>query len=823
MLASGAQAQDSGAGSAAGEARSGIEDIIVTATRQATNLQDTPIAITAVTSDALEEQGLKSVADLSAVVPNAQFRRVQGAFGPGVTTFIRGIGTGDTSLGGEAFVAYYIDDVYYPILLGSNFDLLDVDHVEVLRGPQGTLFGRNSLAGAVNIVSKQPKLGETSGYGEVTVGELDRRDFRLGFNLPVGETAAVMVSAMSRKRTGYMRLLDFTCEMNRRGTPALAGKFPLYDQQLSATPNFTPGDCTIGHLGGDDTRAVRGAVMWQPTPDIKLTLSGDYIWDDSENPADYTVDIVPSNVNANIVSQASYWGLTYDKRFVTGDPFTSYATYVDRIQAGNTVPGSTFYNGLGTRGGLIMDPITHLTNWGMSGKLVWSITPDIDLTIVAGHREMNENHSFDNDGGPLVIEHVMSAIGQKWDNAEVRLSGKSDLVDWVVGAFYFDAFGYFHATNYSPTNASVKTLVTTFEPNSKAVFANATVRPFGERFGVVLGARYSKDHKFVDYTNITDVGPHPNAGDTIFQIDPSQEKFSWKLGLNYALNPDVLLYASAATGNSLPGYNARPLQPTQVQQFDGNDDIAYELGAKLDLFDRRVRLNLVGFYTDFNNRPTGVGGAEALIDVNSPTGALAKGDQQLEPLPGGPAGSTRCSTTRVPANTGIVCLGRTFYVNQPASVRGLEAEYTINPVDRLTIGGSVGWSKFKSPEIAARTVNRRQNYPFWTANAGISYEIPADFVGGTITPRLDWSYQSSEVVSGTSTKYNSLNGPRSIFNTRISYANDDRDITVSFGVTNLFNKFYYLNFFDYQGLGRANTQAQPGMPRQWYLTVGKKF
>src|SRR5699024_5544308 len=108
------------------EGQNFLEDIVVTATRQATNLQDTPIAITS-------------------VVPNAQFRRVQGAFGPGVSAFIRGIGSGDTGLAGETAVAFYVDDVYYPVLLGANFDLLNVDHIEVLRGPQGTLFGRNSL------------------------------------------------------------------------------------------------------------------------------------------------------------------------------------------------------------------------------------------------------------------------------------------------------------------------------------------------------------------------------------------------------------------------------------------------------------------------------------------------------------------------------------------------------------------------------------------------------------------------------------------------------------------------------------------------------
>jgi iron complex outermembrane receptor protein len=806
---------------AGGPAQPGIQDIVVTATRQATNLQDTPIAITAVTAEALEVQGLRNVADLSAVVPNAQFRRVQGAFGPGVTTFIRGIGTGDTSLGGEAAVAYYIDDVYYPILLGSNFDLLDIDHIEVLRGPQGTLFGRNSLAGAVNIVSKQPRLGETSGYAEVTAGSFDRRDLRAGINVPLGDTAALMISGLSRKRTGYMKMLDFRCEMERRGTPALAGNFPYFDQQLSATPNFKPKNCVIGHLGGDDVRALRGSIQWEPTSDITLTLSGDHIWDDSENPADSTVDLIPANVTANIATQAAYWGLTYDTRFLTGDPFTTYASYVDRIQPGQVIPGNTFYNGRLTRGGLIMDPVTHLKNWGLSAKLVWSLSDDIDLTIVAGHRDMQEDHSFDTDSSPLAIEHVQSDIGNKYDNLEVRLSGTSDLVDWVVGAFYFDAFGYFHATNYSPVAASVKTLVTTYEPNSKAAFANATVRPFGERLGIVLGARYSKDHKFVDYSNLTDVPPHPNPGDTIFQVDPKQEVFSWKLGANYQIGNEALLYASAATGNSLPGYNARPLQASQVAQYDGNDSIAYEVGAKLDLLDRRVRLNLAGFYTDFKNRPTGIGGAEALIDAN--TGLPAIGSQALVPLPGGPAGSTRCAPTTVAPGTGIVCLGRTYYVNQPATIWGFEAEYTLNPLDPLTINGSVGYSKFDSYDIDARLVNRRQNYPFWTANAGIQYEIPVNALQGTITPRLDWSFQSSEVVSGTSTKYNELNEARSIFNTRVTYDNEEYDFSLAAGVTNLFDKFYYWNFFDYQGLGRPNTQAQPGQPRQWYLTLSKQF
>jgi iron complex outermembrane receptor protein len=810
----------------ADRAARGIQDIVVTATRQATNLQDTPIAITAVTSQELDDRGVKSVADLTSVVPNAQFRRVQGAFGPGVTTFIRGIGTTDTSLGGEAAVAYYIDDIYYPILLGSNFDLLDIAHIEVLRGPQGTLFGRNSLAGAVNIVSKQPNPDHASAYAELTLGGFDRTDVRAGFNVPLGDTAAIMISAMSKKRTGYQKQLDFACEMTRRGTPALAGSFPMYNEQLSRTPNFSPDDCVIGHLGGEDVRAARGSLLWEAAPNVKLTLNADHIWDNSPNPANTTVDINPSLANANLRGQGTYFGIAYDQRLMTGDPFTSYASYRDRISSGTVLPGSTFYTGLKGRGGSQMESAGELRNWGVSGKLVWGFTDEIDVTAIVGYRKMDEHHAFDNDNGPLTREQVASEIGEKYTTAELRLSGQMDMIDWVVGAFYFDAYGYFHATNYSQVNATLKTLVTTYEPNSKAFYGNATIRPFGERLGIVLGARYSWDHKFVDYSNLTDTGPHPNPGDLTFQVDPTQQKFSWKLGLNYQLGNTTLVYASAATGNSLPGYNARPLQPSQVAQFDGNDDIAYEIGAKLDLFDRKLRLNIAAFYTDFNNRPTGVGGAEALIDTA--TGRNAVGNQVLIPLEGGPAGSTRCRTTvqtpaEAAAGPGISCINRNYYVNQPATVRGFEVEYTIAPTDGLMINGAVGWSKFLSPEIKARTVNRRQGNPFWTANAGIQYRIPADMLTGSITPRLDWSYESSQVISGTSTKYNYLNKARSVFNARLTYENEPYDFTVAVGATNLFNKFYYLNWFDYQANGSPETVAQPAAPRQWFVNFAKKF
>jgi iron complex outermembrane receptor protein len=809
-----------------GKDSNGIAEIVVSATRQATNLQDTPIAITAVTSEALEARGITTMGELTSVVPNAQFRRVQGAFGPGISAYIRGIGSTDTGLGAENPVAFYVDDVYYPVLLGANFDLLDIDHIEVLRGPQGTLFGRNTLAGAINVVARQPQLNDVSAYADVTAGSFNRIDLRAGFNLPLGNTAALLVSGLSKKQTGYQKELDFTCEMNRRGTPQLAGSFPV-TSPLQGSFSNSSGNCVIGHYGGTDVRGARGSLMWEPNSDVKFTVTGDYLRDLSENPADYLIDIDPTRANANMRSQAAYFGVVIDDRFSTGDPYSTYVTYTDRIAPCTVIPGNTYYNGSTspitgecTRGGYVIPNHNDFTNWGVSGKFNWNLGSDIELTGVVAHRKTDETHTFDTDGMPLVVEHVMNHLIQSYNHAELRLSGKSDFIDWVGGLFYFKAKGEQFASLIQGSSGLQRSLHTFYTPTSKAVFANATVRPFGPRFGIVLGGRYADDKKVVNFSNVSDLSPAVTSSDIKFTVVPKQTKFSWKAGLNYQPNDNLLFYGSASTGYTLPGYNPRPLQFTQVAQFDGNEDVAYELGAKLDLFDRRLRMNLAGFYTDFNNRPTGIGGAEALLNDQ---GQPQVGDQQLIPLPGGPPGSTRCDTTRVAPGTGIVCLGRTYYRNQPASIRGFEAELTANPIDGLLINGSLGWSKLKAPDIAARTVNRRQNNPFWTASAGVQYTYEAESFAGSLTPRIDMTYESSQIVSGSSTKYNSLMPGKALFNGRLTYANTDYDFSVALGVTNLFNKFYYINVFDYQFLGYPQSDAQPAAPREWSLTVSKRF
>lgn len=812
-------------------AASGFDEIIVTATRQPTNVQDTPLAITAVASEALASRGIDSAAEISQIVPNATFARAQGAFGPGVTTYIRGIGSRDTSLAGEAAVAFYIDDIYYPLLLGANFDLLDLDHVEVLRGPQGTLFGRNALAGGVVLVSRQPSLTESSGFASATVGANQRRDFRAGFNLPlVQDMVGLSVSMLSKQRNGFVDRIDFRCQMEANGTPALAGRIPYQSALLANGPNNRPSDCRVGTLGGEDTRAIRGSLLIAPSDGIRLTLTSDYIRDQSENVADTLVRTNATRAAARTswAGQPALLGVAYDDRFLTGDRYSTYASYCDPIGQGTVIASSTFFSGNPNHGGVCFSPKVDVTNWGVSAKLAVDLTSQIEFTGIVGYRNFSDTHAFDTDGSPLVQEHTLATITTEYFNAEARLSGRSDLIDWVAGAFYFEANGRNRAVTYSPWNGFLKYQNTTYEPKSEAVFANATIRPI-DRLSVVVGGRYSTDSKLVHYSNLDDRDPgNPLFSQNLaFTVRPRESRIDWKVGLTYEVNDATIAYLSVATGSQAPGFNGRPLQPTQTGQFPGDRTRAYEAGIKTDILDNRLRLNAVAFYTDYRTRIFGVSGQEGQLAAG---GGLVRGTQVVIPDTANGQGVTTCraqTTTEAQAGPGVQCIGRTFFINLPGSAKGFEIELEAQPVDGLMINASLGYSRFTSPELNApgRITNRLTaigiGIPEWTGSAGIEYEIPVAALGGTLTPRVDLFYTGSIPFDAVDPFF--LQGAYATVNARLTYELEAEDLSVALGATNLTNNFHYNNFFNYNSIGFASTQAQPAAPREWYLSVTKRF
>ncbi len=198
-----------------------------------------------------------NVSDLGATIPNAFIRQQNSNFGPTQTIGMRGVIQTDFTYAFEPAVGIYIDDIYHGTLTGSTMDLLDLERVEVLRGPQGTLFGINTMGGAVRLISKKPQ-GDGSGYVDATYGSRSRIDVKAvgDFSL-IDDKLFARVSGISRRQDGYGQHLDFTCEMIRRGTPQLAG---LGDGLgAGATPTSA--------AGGGRGRQRRGQQLLVPADD----------------------------------------------------------------------------------------------------------------------------------------------------------------------------------------------------------------------------------------------------------------------------------------------------------------------------------------------------------------------------------------------------------------------------------------------------------------------------------------------------------------------------------------------------------------------------
>ena len=852
---------------------SGTTDIIVTGTKIATNVQDVPIAITAVTAEALEDRQVNQFADLGSIVPNATFQKSGAIYGAGVSVTIRGIGLVDTQFSQEPAVAYYIDDIYYPFLFGSNFDLLDLDHVEVLRGPQGTLFGRNAISGAVNLVSRKASFDDLSAYVDMKVGSRNRTDVRAGVNLPITENMAVNVSMVSKRQRGYMKILDFSCQMHKNGTPELAGTFPFSSSKTSYAGGVqNPKSCVMDHAGGEDVRAARATLRWEPASNIELNVTGDYSYANNEGAADkvtdinmqltaghlrgldslgapygaYTGQIVNSGpgVNKNLITLFDRYSVPgtpfrFDERFLTDSIYTTYETNCDPLPSAFTIPGNTYYNGSIYRGGNCWGRRVPVENWGLNGKLRIGITSEIEAMAIVGMRRIHTRFGANYDGTPLADAYIYHEDDMRYWTGEFRLTGQHGWVDWTAGLFYYDG----KATERGqPQNTAAGTQQfhdVFYYPNAKAGYLNVTFRPyelFGFAEGLSLngGLRRSSDKKFVDYTAQFDATPPgqiqfvPSSSSTYFQLPIKNTRWDWKLGADYKITDDIMIYGSASTGYRLPGFNTRIFQAGQIEQQFPTSLISYEVGFKADLFDRRLRLNGDAFWMDYSMRNGSFSGREPRYDPSSTALVIKPGQETL--IPDGPIGTawegqfTNCrpynaATDGAPngSTVGIECIGRSW--NYPIKggdpIKGFELEATVEPIDFLVANFSVGYTDRGS------TAGRPLTFPDWTLNGGIQYKADIPAISGTLTPRLDWFWTGRIAYS---TNYPEFDTPaRSVFNARLTYQNEKDNFEIATGVTNLFGKKYFIQRTIFTRLGLSVDLAQPGEPRSWYLSFSKRF
>jgi len=762
-----------------------LEEVIVTAQYREQNLQETPLAITAMTADDLEVRGMTSTFEVAYNIPNASFRRTQGAFGNTMSAYIRGIGQNDFNFAFEPGVGIYIDDVYFPTTMGSMMDLMDLERVEVLRGPQGTLFGRGSIGGAIRLVSKKPQ-GDNTGSIRATGGSFNRVDLRASYDFAITDDLFARVAAISKSRDGYQDRIDFAC-----AHPNAAGN--LQPRNLNRNNN-----CKLGTNGGEDVQGLRGSVRWVPNDDLDVTVTADYTNDSSEAPANTLLgtNVLPPYTAYDAQIARGIYGVNYDNRFVPKDPFISYATFDDPLVGLNFTPQST------------------MESWGVSGKIEWKFAEDMGLDVIISDRHYYGKFSNDHDVSPLNIQMVDGIQDYESFTAEARLNGSyfNDKLEYTLGYFHFD--GHVDSTQTVSFPGLTTAIFAAFAPyptvgngvlvlsnniwdtGSDAFFGHG-VYDITDKLSLTAGFRWSDDSKAAQFDN------------SIVQatLDSSEDRWDYKVGLDYQLTDDIMLYASTATGYRPQAVNPRPFQVTQFLPVNGEEAESYDFGIKGDFFDNRVRMNVAGFYIDYSQRIVAQGGTECLL------------------IPG----TTTYNT--VPANTpgavtdslGNICLATTSltrYVNEPGEILGVELEGQWDPTDALSFTGQFGMIDWSSNDV----VNPISNAPVyvpelnWSISAAYEYAVQG---GSTLTPRIDVVGQS-DICTNSNTATSCSDGYE-LVNMRVEWASPSRSWTAAVGVTNLTDEIYYLNKFDLQAFGQPTLEGQPGHPREWYFTVSRFF
>ena len=742
-------------------------EIVVTAQFRQQNLQDTPIAITAVNSAMLEARSQTDLAQVASQAPNVTLRPLGGSFGPALGASIRGIGQFDFDPAVEPGVGIYIHDVYYSSLTGAQFELLDLDRIEILRGPQGTLAGKNSIGGSIRLISKKPT-GDSGGYISATYGSRNRLDLRASDDFTLVKDKLFMrLSGVAHRQDGYVKVLDFQCA-NPSSTPRLP-------------TNTSNKNCVIGHEGGKNNQAVRGVLRFVASDALEFTAIGDYTHDDSEGPA---VTLLATSNIPNLD-----FGVPYDNRFIPSSRYVSYATFNIR---GGQFPGY---------GDFSAENRSRYGGWGGSFTADWKLGDNLALKSITGVRKFHTHFSGDPDVSPLSLILSDERLRARQTSQELRLTGQAldELLDFTVGGYYFDSrirysnredFPYIGVPGYDFLGDDP------VDDTTEAVFGHVELHP-ARAMTITGGIRYTHDKKTYNYTRTNPDGSFNPAVGALNGLAGTYRgsRVDYRVGVDYHLTDDIMAYVQRSTGFKGGGVNPRPYIPSQVQSFNAEQVTANEVGLKTELFDRKMRFNVSAFY----NRYTDI----QITLLTCP---------QYNP-PGFPA-NFPCA---IPANAGN------------ATIKGVEMETDAHPVRGLLIDGSASYINTSNTYIdplaggptqpsGPQPGDRIANTPTWKLSGGIQYEIPLD-EHGSLTPRFDAAYQSHEFTGSTGNGSRSRIDGYTLLNARLTYRTPSKAWEASLEVVNLTNKFYYVTKVD----PRSFLWAQPSEPRTWALTLKRNL
>jgi len=821
-----------------------LEEIIVTAEFREASVQDTPIAITAVNAEMLDARSQTNLAQITAQTPNVSLRPAGSSFGSALVAFIRGIGQTDFNPSVEPGVAIYVDDVYYSTITGNLLDLLDLDRVEVLRGPQGTLAGRNAIGGAIKLFTRKAD-GADDINVSVTKGTFDRTDLKAagGFTL-VEDKLYARIAGVSRSSDGYVTRLDYACA-NGLPPPGQPGGLPTYAQTFG---------CELGTEGGQSYTSGRLSLRWAASDNVDINFATSIVNDDSESqpgvliaakdhagsnfpwlaPNGPAVPPFASGVPNNPAFDPNAGGTVpiffdnngngtyepavdvgYDNRFATGGTYTNYATY---INDGLSTPSPLFQGGTNANTDLykpyVIEPVNKLDAWDYSLNLDWQISDNVSLLWVTSHREYENAFAEDTDGSPLAAQQLLQVMNHEQTTQELRFSVTAgERVDLTFGAFYLDqetnedarvdlpyvGFDFIHGPDLVPSE-------------NKAIYAQAAIQ-LTDRLDLSLGLRRSEDEKSYTFRrrnpDLSPVQPcavHPGLGFPnpwfwessnpancgVFGLDLlsvaySSENTDWRVALSADIGDSSMFYVQAATGYKAGGNNARPFFPSQLNAFQPETLDSFEVGFKTTL-GGNVRLNAALFSNDY-------------ADIQLPTTVCTWAP---------PGQQTPCASQN---NVG------------DADVWGVEFETEWHPTDSLMIDATFSTLDFEYKSIipGATAVTLGMITPY-TPETKVSVGLQNRFTlggGSTLTPRIDASF-TDEVFS------NAVNAPTNfiedytVVNARLTWESAEETWEVALESTNLTDEYYYVTIFDLWGPA-GYIHGQPSRPREWALTVRRSF
>jgi iron complex outermembrane receptor protein len=679
-------------------------DITVTATRTTSTVQKVSVAVTAVGADTIAKQGITNVKDLSQIAPNVQIRTVSGG-SAGITPFIRGGGVTDgANVTSEPEVGIYIDDVYQPRAAASFIDLLDIERIEILRGPQGTLYGRNSSAGALKIVSRMPSA--TPGLKvELGTGSWAERSVKLVGNAPI--------SADGKWRAGLSGLY--------RGRD---GGFQY--------------NATLGKkVGGEDYFGLKGDLAYVGAG-LTARLSGFYSKLDGDGL--YPVALNPT-----------YTGTGYTSVQPTSG---SYRTVLS--------PSQSF---------------TKVVQYGANLNIAADIGDHTKLTSISSWSHLRDNWAQDFSGGVpwsalgsslpgyVALFDRTSGLHDTAFSQELQLHGGffGQKLTYVAGLYLFRETGsqmVKSAIFFAPstTNFAVET-------TSYAAFGQMGVH-FTPELTLSLGGRYTKDDKTLDATI---------AGSAVKRKD-SWGTFLPKVALEYQVNSRVLAYASFSEGFKAGGYNGLASTATALNSpYDPQKMKAYELGLKTELLDRKARLNISAFFNDYSSlQQQGVTGTGAFITQN-----------------------------------------------YAADHKGVEAEFSLRPIDGLTLWANGTWNDGKY-KAAANTIagvgsyvgNAMTNVFKYQVTGGSDAVIP--FAGGQVSMGGNVNLRS-DYYSTPDNLYIGHVPSTVIGNAYIGFAKDKWSLRAN--VKNITNEVVWTTGFGFSVV-RPRYASDP---RSWHVTLAYKL